>query len=378
MTRFNKRHWFYGFGVLAITVVICAVVGALSFSTLFLDPVGQVIKSFQFTDSYFHIENSSSDVVDANQEVVLYDISGCYSRAQIAGTIDNLYDKGAKVIALDVIFGGMGMDPAESDSLFRVMARCGDRTVSACRVVPTTEGFDIESSFYMPLTGSAEACVNVENEVVRKYSKLLVFNKDTLPSFVSVIAQKAGLEYADRIGQGELINYKQMLFDRIHITDSISEDDVKDKIVLVGDLEDLRDYHDVPVEIEGSRRISGTIIHAYALSSLSPNRHIMQMGTKPALVIGFVVSLLFCVLCCQVTEKYDKIAGLVMNVYQIVLLLALAFIGGLVFVKFNYNINLVYTMLGIGLAGFSTDLFYYITTTRPWKYVRDKIKGASK
>lgn len=88
------------------------------------------------------------------------------------------------------------------------------------------------------------------------------------------------------------------------------------------------------------------------------------------LVIGLLVSFLFCVLCCQVSEKYDKISGLVMNVYQVILLLLMAFVGGIVFLKLNYNINLIYAMLGIGLAGFSTDLWYYVVTTRGYKWLR--------
>ncbi len=62
-----------------------------------------------------------------------------------------------------------------------------------------------------------------------------------------------------------------------------------------------------------------------------------------------------------------------MNVYQVVLLLILAFIGGITFLKLRYDINLVYAMLGIGLAGFSTDLWYYIITTRPYKFICRKL-----
>ena len=64
-----------------------------------------------------------------------------------------------------------------------------------------------------------------------------------------------------------------------------------------------------------------------------------------------------------------------MNVYQVVLLLILAFIGGITFLKLRYDINLVYAMLGIGLAGFSTDLWYYIITTRPYKFICRKLSG---
>ncbi|HOU69579.1 MAG TPA: hypothetical protein PKW49_13565 [Paludibacteraceae bacterium] len=84
MLFFTKRYAYHGFMVLVITVLICFLVGALGFSTMFLDPVGQAIKSFRFTDSYFYIENNSEDIVDVNPDVVLFDVSGCYSRPEIA------------------------------------------------------------------------------------------------------------------------------------------------------------------------------------------------------------------------------------------------------------------------------------------------------
>lgn len=369
MMGFNGRHFLYGLGVLIITVLICVMVGALSFSTLFLDPVGQVIKSFHFTDSYFYIENNSEGMSDANPDVVLYDLSGCYSRAEIAGAVQNLYDKGAKAIALDVIFGGTSAhDPSANDSLMNVMRRCHDRVIAACRAVPTMDGFSFESSFFAKETGCHEACVNVENDIVRTFTPTLCFGDTCLPTFVSVITELAYPEehkaWVERGEQKSLINYKYVFFDRWHIYDEITEEDVKDRVFLFGDFSDLRDFHSIPVEIDGSRRISGTTIHAYAITTITKERLITLMSERAGLIWGVVISFFFCVLCCQVTEKYDKIAGLVMNVYQIALLLILAFLGGVVFFKLRYNVNLVYVMLGIGLAGFSTDLWYYITTTR--------------
>lgn len=383
MIGFNKRHFLYGFGVLIITILICAIVGALSFSTLFLDPVGQVIKSFHFTDSYFYIENNSDEISDANPDIVLYDLSGCYSRAEIAGAVQNLYDKGARAIALDVIFGGTSShDPAANDSLMNVMARCHDKVIAACRAVPTMDGFTFESSFFAKETGCREACINVENDIVRTFSPDLCFGDTCLATFVSVITELAYPEehkaWIEEENKSSLINYKHVFFDQWHIYDEITEDDVKDRVFLFGDFSDLRDFHSVPIEIDGSRRISGTTIHAYAITTITKNRLITQMTERTGMVLGFIFSFLFCVVCCQVTEKYDKIAGLVMNVYQLALLLILAFIGGIIFLKLRYDINLVYAMLGIGLAGFSTDLWYYITTTRLYQFLSKWVKRAPK
>ena len=386
MRGFRKRDFFYGFGVLVITILICAIVGALSFSTLFLDPVGQVIKSFHFTDSYFYIENNSEDISDANTDLVLYDLSGCYSRAEIAGAVQNLYDKGARTIALDVIFGGTSShNPADNDSLMNVMTRCHDRIISASRAVPTADGFYFESSFFAKEAGCKEACINIENDIVRTFSPNLnfgdpsVFSDTCVQTFVSAITEMAypqeHKEWIEKKDKSSLINYKHVFIDQWHIYDDIPDEEIKDRIFLFGDFSDLRDFHSVPIEVDGMRRISGTTIHAYAITTVTKDRLITQMSEENGMILGFIVSFLFCVVCCQVTEKYDKIAGLVMNVYQVVLLLILAFIGGITFLKLRYDINLVYAMLGIGLAGFSTDLWYYIITTRPYKFICRKLSG---
>jgi len=376
MLFFTKRYAYHGFMVLVITVLICFLVGALGFSTMFLDPVGQAIKSFRFTDSYFYIENNSEDIVDVNPDVVLFDVSGCYSRPEIAHAVQRLYNDGAKVIALDVIFGNsIAQGQEANDSLLNVMRRCRDRIVSATRAVPTSEGFDFESSNFVKEVGCREACVNLDNNFVRTFQQEICFGDTCLPSFVSVISQMAEPQkykvFAKRGNKDELINYRRMIFEKIHIYDDYYPEDVKGKVVIIGDLVDLRDYHNVPVEIDSSNRISGTVIHAYALSTITKNRLISQMSDAFGFVIGLIFTFLFCMLCCQVSEKYEKISGLVMNVYQICLLLLLAFVGAMSFLKLNYNINMIYTMLGIGLAGFSTDLWYYIITTRLYKWVKN-------
>ena len=132
------RYILHSLGIMAIIVAICAIVNELRYSSSYLDPVGQILSNFTMTDSYFQTENDKSDKeADLSSEVMILDLAQCYSRADIAAGIEYLNQSGAKVIALDVIFGGAGDgDSIANDSLEHVVSRCKN-VIAACRMVPS-------------------------------------------------------------------------------------------------------------------------------------------------------------------------------------------------------------------------------------------------
>jgi CHASE2 domain-containing sensor protein len=365
MKKLFKQYIPHALMVVCVILCLCTIVGKIGFSSAFMDPVSTTINKFSITDTYFEIMNSNSEeVMDYNQDVVLYDISGCYSRAEIAGGIQRLHDMGAKVIALDVIFGPNSMDTVANDSLVRVISRCKN-VIAACRMVPTYDSFRKEESFFVKETGCVEACVNVENETVRNFNKTLTFGDTTLSTYVHEIVKMA---YPDayekweaREVDTELINYKRMFFDKIHIYDNPFPEEVKGRIFLMGDFKDLRDFHEIPVKIDGSRRICGTTIHGYSISTLTkPDRLIDNMTDTHALILGLVVTFLFCVIYCWLNEEYNDFSGFLATSTQIVLVIFLLFIGGYLFMEKQYNVRLVYALLGTGMGGYSGEIFYFL------------------
>ena len=151
-----------------------------------------------------------------------------------------------------------------------VIARTNN-LITASRVVPLVDTFIVESSYFVEKTNCTEACVNVEIETVRNFNKTLRFGDLELSTFTNEILRLGYHEdynkLQNRNNESELINYKRMLFETIHINQYYEEEDINGKVILMGDLEDLKDYHNVPVEIGGRRRISGTIIHEIGRAS---------------------------------------------------------------------------------------------------------------
>lgn len=365
MKRFFTTYIPHSLVIMAIIAGICYIVNELRYSSAFLDPVGQTLGNFTMTDSYFQIENTNAEeVADVNSDIVLFDLAGCYSRAEIAAGIQFAHDAGAKCIALDCIFGPNNSDTLANDSLTRVISRCKN-VIAACRMVPNYDSFIKEESFFVKETGCVEACVNVQNETIRNFYKTLEFGDTTLSTFVHEIVKMAYPDtyemWEKRDGNEELIHYKQTFFVKNHIYDELYEEDFKNKVVLVGDFQDLRDFHNIPIAINGSRRICGTTIHGYAIATLTtPGRLITLMSENASLLLGILYTLLYCIIYCFINEKYNDVSGFLSTSLQIIMMLALVFFGGWTFLEKQYNISLAYALIGTGLAAYAAEIFYFL------------------
>ncbi len=365
MKKFFTQFIPHAIGVMIVIITLCLVVRSIGFSSSYLDPVSVVLNKFNITDSYFEIMNQNADeVMDFNDDVVLFDISNCYDRAEIADGIQRLHDCGAKVIALDVIFGPNGRDTIANDSLQRTIARCKN-VIAACRMVPNYDTFVKEESYFVKETGCVEACVNVENETVRTFSRTLQFGDTTLSTYVHEIIKMAYPDIYEkweaRPDNTELINYKQTLFNKIHIYDPLFPEEVEGKIFLMGDFADLRDFHEIPVKIDGSRRICGTTIHGYSISTLTKEgRLIDSMSERDALILGLIISFIFCVIYVMINEIYNDYSGFLSTSTQIIVMMSLVFISGYFFIEKQYNIRMLYALLGTGMGGYAAEIFYFL------------------
>ena len=195
-----------------------------------------------------------------------------------------------------------------------------------------------------------------ENEELIHY-KQTTFEKILILEVLDIVkAQKAinAMEFEDPIE-------KKLLLQEIEGNDTYFRDLIKDKIVLVGDYLDLRDFHDIPINIDGTRRICGTTIHGYAISTLTkPGRLINQMSEKDGLLLGLLYTFLYCFIYCWINEKYNDVSGVLSTTLQIIMMLALVFLGGYLFIERQYNITLLYALLGTGLAGYAAEIFYFL------------------
>lgn len=388
------RYMRQSVGTLLVTIGVCVLVAVLTFSWAFLNPIARALDAIAFTDNYLYTENLREGDLDYCQDVAFVNMSGVHSRLEIAEGLDYIAKFGPRVVAMDCIFShNISSDSIENDSLRNVIARIPN-FVSAQRIVKMGDSLAVEQSFYHDVCYNAS--VNIEDGIVRHFSPDSVTISTggengyslTLPSFVGEILR---LGYPDKYkmlqergNDEELINYKKMqvdVYDMRKILDMelfLDSFDVNDRIILVGDIDDLRDYHTIATELYGMRRINGTLIHAYSIATATKeHRLITNMSTGWAIFWGLLITLAFNYFCCWAYEAYEKTNGMIINFTQLGFLLGMMLLGGLTFINFRYNLNYTYAMIGVGLGGFSSELWLWFESLAPYQWLAKKWKWLS-
>ena len=102
-------------------------------------------------------------------------------------------------------------------------------------------------------------------------------------------------------------------------------------------------------------------------------RDINQTSDTAGWIYGTLISYLFALLCCIIFVEFDKLSGFATNALQVALLFALSMIGGFVFIRYQYELNMLVAMLGIGIVGFTTEVWFWLSTTRPHLWLQKRL-----
>lgn len=373
-----KEYAWHSLGTCLMTAIFCSVVAVVCLNSDFLDPVSKALDRISFTDTYFYMMNKESDdEVDFCSNIIMIDMHGCESRAAIAHKLDELNAMNPAVIGMDCMFGENSMTgKAEDDSLLHAATRCKS-LVTATRVIDHGNGYQIDRSYFAEEAGCDEASINVEDDVFRNFNLELTFDSLKVKTFVGRILERVYPEtYEKMMSRGQedfLINFKGMMFDIAQFDDPLFREDVEGKIVLMGDFEDWRDFHDVPTTAGGDTRINGTIIHAYSIATATQDRMIETMSETSGWILGVILTYIFAFVSSIIFVEFDELSGIATNAIMLLLLVVLFIVGGIIFIKYQYEINLGIAMLGIGAVGTTNEIWFWFCTTKPYLKIQEKM-----
>lgn len=296
---------------------------------------------------FYSIENGRQGPIPGDEQVVVFDISECDDPASIAGAVARMAACSPRAVGLDIIFRRTpSVDPAQYDSLERVL-RDVPGLVSACRIVAREGEYSVERSFFAESLGVP---CGAANSALSGFSPRYVVGADTIPSLALLLS---GVELPGL--KRRYVNYKNRYFPVVGASEPFADADFRGKTVLVGDVRDLRDFHDLPFELNGSRRVAGVMLLAHGVSTLQRGDWVRKVPDAGCIAIALAVCWLFALGCRRMASL--RYAPLLTRLGQVALILLLWFVGYWIFVGADRVVNLVYTMLGVALTGLSMELY---------------------
>ena len=356
--NFQKRDFLYGGIITCIIGGLALVLAMIGLTTGAFDPIGQALNNYHISDGFFYaraLNQRDSEVL--NPGIVLVDIKDCDSRKEIAEIVNRVNESQPRLLAVDIIFGKASSTICDSDSALVSAFKASHNLILAQRVLDGPEGYTIERSFFADDVECVEGEVSFENGTVRSISPSISIQGDDYPTFISQIAKVGGIT---DIFKHQLINFSPIKNVRFDPENLPPDDLLRDQIVIMGDSQDLRDFHDIPVLMDGQAKTSGMNIIAQGLYTLRPDNGFTNCPEWLAILIGILLTYLFCTFIASPMFRIGEFNGLWISIWQVIALLFLLMLTFFIFWTLHFNLSLTYWLIGVSLSGLATEFFYFV------------------
>lgn len=360
---------------------VCITVLAFLFSTWLVSPFTATTASlfsspeqsdFQFSDIFVQVADNRP-VAKHDNRIAILDI-GNADREEIASALDVLAKGSPRSVGLDLLFA----DTTEYDAHLKASIEALPNVVlpvlveqSAGNRFEVTEVSLGASGVYPPnsrcLKSVSYGAVNFptegggENPRVRMYAVDFPLSADEkINSFPVALAAVSYPETARKVlsrgADKGMTDYASREFTIITIDELPDRlDEVKDKVVIVGALNDAYDMHPTPL----NSYQAGAIINAYQLATVLDGVWYESAPRWLDYVCAVVVCFLIVMLCVTIQPK---IRALLVRILQVVLLYMAVRIGYSLYIDHHILCNFSYTILMIAFGLFANDLWNGVTT----------------
>ncbi len=298
-------------------IIKSAAIAALTvaFSVVLYYACGKVLSYFgvdttnlTYLSNYYNWENGDAEKRARQDEIVVLntqDLDERNYRQEIAELVDSLFRYNPKVVGIDIRFVSP-KDSASDAYLKRVVAGHSDRIV--------LDQASHRDSVFRSIFDGEDVCFGLTNlPRYERYAPFQVIKGKKYPTFSYQVFRKACPDREidfDRF----IVNYSSVSFRAFDATafDDLTPESKRrffeDKIVLLGETDNDKDYHNTPFKIEGNVWEIGVYLHAYAIYSLiSPDRAYRSLHPLWNILICFVLCFLFSLI--YVTITYDRVVS---------------------------------------------------------------------
>ena len=301
---------------------------------------------FCFSDFYsIAVSNDKTYTIDPNITIVAVD--RC-SRTEIAAALATADSAGAKAIGIDLILEKPTVD---YDSLADYL-RYNKRIILPV-LLKDYDGIyfnDAEASYFdtWEINDSRHASININGShegCTTRYFKPEFDHVDSpIPSMAMMLAETYKPGSFDRImtrgNSMEMIDFTTHQFNVIHAKDLYRHTDLlKNKIVLLGCVDNAADKHRIPL----INNMAGVIIHAYIISTIINDDFIDDSSWLINMTIAAIVRLIIVFL--GVLFRSTDWGCMMVRILQIAILFTILYIGTALFRTYHYNLDFGPTIL---------------------------------
>lgn len=275
---------------LRATAIAAATVAALlllsrKLNTDWLEAEKLIAEHIQFSDLFFRWHAHKDAPPYDNRTIFVLDISQFKEREEQVELMNTLADAEPFMVALDVIYPPLAVaDTAIDHRLIEAIRRLPNLILA----IETREN-DTLRSFFADSIQAQEAICNLPTSIIRTWK----MRSGTKPTFAAAIAQKMGIEQPEKEFEW-LIDYS--ISDN-SIIDSLPRplnlEMLKNQIVIVGDLKDLRDSRVVPTTFRANMRTSGVMVHKQIIQTMMEQEWFHVVPIVWNWIIAFIILWLF-------------------------------------------------------------------------------------
>lgn len=246
-----------------ITIAILLLFSVLpQVNTKWIDGGKMVREYVQFSDLFFRWhEPINAPYVDSSK-VYVVDVNEYQTREELTNLFNAIADDQPYLVAMDLTYSSYAMmDSMANQRLIESIKRLPNLIVAE-EVIDKGDSSQLQHSFFVDAIKGygEEAIISLPFPIARKWQKEYIVNGDTIPSFAAAVAKKAGIDLPD--SQEEyLINFSIHEPTSLKLPKRFEPGRLTNQIIIIGDVEDKRDFFIVPFTFNPNMRMAGVMIH---------------------------------------------------------------------------------------------------------------------
>lgn len=239
--------------------------------------VGIDTSNLSYLEQYYENINSTDKIDNRSNDIIILSVNDSTNRDSIAVALDTIFNYEPKVVGIDYFFSPNIIDndsllkdriQKHADSIVLAQVFGEDRKIkeSIFDSIPQLT-FGLIHSYndikfpYAEKDNDYNEYYNFAYQIAIKYDSCLRDNKEVLDNFV--------INYSNiDFSHIDILRYKNASKEEKEFKDENIDNNVRNKIVLIGPYDDIFDIHPTQFVIENKRMLSGIKFHAYAINSL--------------------------------------------------------------------------------------------------------------